>query len=68
MARMAKLIPTGAYIRVSHDEQVKHGFSLEAQKKGLQLYAKKRGFMIVEWYIDEGKTARKNKQKRKEYS
>lgn len=64
---MAKLIPTGAYVRVSHDEQSKHGFSIEAQKKGLQVYAKKRGFMIVEWYVDEGKTARKNKQKRKEY-
>lgn len=64
---MAKLIPTGAYVRVSHDEQAKHGFSIEAQKKGLQLYAKKKGYMIVEWYVDEGKSARKNKSKRKEY-
>lgn len=62
-----KLIPTGAYVRISHDEQVKHGFSIEAQKEGLQIYANKKGYMIVDWYIDEGKSARKNKSKRKEY-
>lgn len=62
-----KLIPTAAYVRVSHDEQAKHGFSIEAQKKGLQVYANKKGYMIVDWYVDEGKTARKNKSKRKEY-
>ena len=64
---MAKLIPTGAYVRVSHDEMVKHGFSIEAQKEGLTKYAKQKGYKIVEWYIDEGKTARKKQSKRKEY-
>lgn len=64
---MNKLIPAAGYVRVSHDEQAKHGFSIEAQKQGLQEYANKKGYMIVDWYIDEGKTARKNKGKRKEY-
>lgn len=62
-----KLIPTAAYVRVSHDEMVKHGFSIEAQKEGLQEYAKKKGYKIVEWYVDEGKTARKKLNRRKEY-
>ena len=64
---MAKLIPTAAYVRVSHDEMVKHGYSIEAQKDGLQKYAKQKGYKIVEWYIDEGKTARKKQGRRKEY-
>ena len=62
-----KVLRTAAYIRVSHDEQVKHGFSIEAQKDGLKKYAEERGYRIVEWYIDEGKTARKKICKRKEY-
>ena len=62
-----KVLRTAAYIRVSHDEQVKHGFSIEAQKEGLQKYAEERGYRIVEWYIDEGKSARKKTSKRKEY-
>lgn len=67
VAYNVKLIPTAGYVRVSHDEQAKHGFSIEAQKEGLQQYANKKGYMIVEWYIDEGKSARKNKSKRKAY-
>ena len=54
-----KVIRTAAYIRVSTDEQAKHGFSIEAQKEGLRKYAEERGYRIVEWYIDEGKSARK---------
>lgn len=63
----SKVLRTAAYIRVSSDEQVKHGFSIEAQKEGLQKYAEERGFRIVEWYIDEGKSARGKTTKRKEY-
>lgn len=64
---MTKLIPTAAYIRVSTDEQAKHGYSIEAQKEGLTVYAEKKGYIIVDWYIDEGKSARKKQSKRKEY-
>ena len=62
-----KVIRTAAYIRVSSDEQVKHGFSIDAQKKDLQDYANEHGYRIVEWYIDEGKSARGKTTKRKEY-
>ena len=55
------------YIRVSHDEQVKHGLSLESQKKTLEEYCKKHGHRIVGTYIDEGLTARKTLNKRVEF-
>ena len=55
------------YIRVSHDEQVKHGLSLESQKKTLEEYAKKHGHRVVGTYIDEGLTARKTLNKRLEF-
>ncbi len=61
-----RLIRTAAYVRVSHEEQKKHGYSVEAQKKGLQKYANEKGYIIVEWYIDEAKSARKKSKKRKE--
>lgn len=63
----SKVLKTAAYIRVSTEEQAKHGFSIEAQKEGLKKYAEKRGYRIVDWYIDEGKSARKKTGKRKEY-
>lgn len=61
-----KLIKTAAYVRVSHEEQKKHGFSVDAQKEGLQKYANEKGYIIVEWYIDEAKSARKKSKTRKE--
>lgn len=62
-----KLIKTAAYVRVSHEEQKKHGFSVDAQKEGLQKYANENGYLIVDWYIDEAKSARKKTGKRKEF-
>ena len=56
------------YIRVSTDEQAKHGLSLEAQKKTLEEYCKKHGHRIVDTYIDEGLTARKTLRKRVEFN
>lgn len=61
-----RLIRTAAYVRCSHEEQKKHGFTVEAQKAGLQKYANEKGYIIVEWYIDEAKSARKKSKKRKE--
>lgn len=63
----SKVLRTAAYIRVSTDEQAKHGFSIEAQKEGLEKYAEKKGYRIVEWYVDEGKSARKKSSARKDY-
>lgn len=55
-----------AYIRVSTTEQKMHGLSLEAQVRALEEYAEKNNLKIVEWYKDEGVSARKLIKKRKE--
>lgn len=54
------------YDRVSTDMQVKEGLSLEAQKAALTDYALSHGYEIVGYYADEGITARKKMQNRKE--
>ena len=56
------------YIRVSHDEQVRHGLSLDAQYKSLTDYAEKHGYKIIDYYIDEGLTARKTLRKRVQFN
>lgn len=55
------------YVRVSTDEQVKEGYSIEAQKASLAAFAKKNGYKVVDYYVDEGYTARKRFDKRKEF-
>lgn len=55
------------YVRVSTDEQVREGYSIEAQKASLLAYAKKEGYKVVDTYIDEGYTARRRFDKRKEF-
>ena len=54
------------YIRVSSDEQAKHGLSLDEQKHDLREYAIRHGYTIAGVYMDEGTTARKSIQRRKE--
>lgn len=54
------------YIRVSSEEQVLHGYSLDAQREALIEYAEKHDMEIVDIYVDEGKTARKELKKRTE--
>lgn len=53
------------YIRVSTDEQAKHGYSIAEQKHELEEYAVKKGYTIVDMYADEGATARKSISRRK---
>ena len=55
-----------AYVRVSSQEQKLHGLSIEAQKQKLTEYAEKHNLKIVEWYMDEGVSARKLIAKRPE--
>lgn len=55
-----------AYVRVSTQEQKLHGLSLDAQKMKLQEYAEAHNMRIVEWYVDEGVSARKLIKKRPE--
>jgi DNA invertase Pin-like site-specific DNA recombinase len=54
------------YIRVSSEEQVLHGYSLDAQREALIEYAEKHDMEVVDIYVDEGKTARKELKKRTE--
>lgn len=55
-----------AYVRVSTQEQKLHGLSLDAQKMKLEEYAAENNMKIVEWYVDEGVSARKLIRKRPE--
>ena len=63
---MEKPIRCALYDRVSTDIQVKDGLSLEAQKQALTEYALSHNYQIVGYYSDEGITARKKMQNRRE--
>lgn len=57
--KMAETKPLAAiYIRVSTEDQVRHGISLGAQEEALQNYAKALGYEILEIYKDAGKSAK----------
>lgn len=45
------------YARVSTDEQVKFGYSIDAQISALEAYCKERDYNIMATYIDEGISA-----------
>lgn len=49
-----KKIETGIYIRVSTEEQAKHGFSIAAQKEKLESFSNIKDWHIFKVYIDEG--------------
>lgn len=59
-----KILRVALYPRVSTDEQVLHGYSLDQQEKVLVEYAKAHGYKIVGIYRDEGHSARKAVTKR----
>ena len=63
---MAKKIRCALYDRVSTELQVRDGLSLDAQREALTNYANAHGYEIVGYYSDEGITARKKMQNRKE--
>lgn len=63
---MSKKIRCALYDRVSTDMQVRDGLSLDAQREALTSYANAHGYEIVDYYSDEGITARKKMQNRKE--
>lgn len=52
------------YERVSSEEQVRHGYSLDAQHKALKDFCSANNHVIVGTYIDEGISARKPYTKR----
>lgn len=51
------------YCRVSTDEQVKYGFSIQAQKDALEAYCKEHKYKY-EFYIDEGISASSMKKRK----
>lgn len=63
---MEKILRAAIYIRVSTEEQFLNGLSLPAQKQALTDYARANGYEIVDYYADEGISARKPMQVRKE--
>ena len=64
--RIRKKTKVALYIRVSSEEQVLHGYSLDAQREALLEYAEQHDMEVVDIYVDEGKTARKELKQRKE--
>lgn len=51
------------YVRVSSEEQVKFGFSIQAQKDALEKYCRQNGYKH-EFYIDEGISASSMKKRK----
>lgn len=64
---MTQKIRCAIYDRVSTDIQVEKGLSLDTQKELLTEYALSHGYQIVDYYADEGLTARKKLQNRKDF-
>ena len=52
---MEKVIRAGIYIRVSTEEQAKHGYSIESQRSRLTEWCNEHHYQIVDVYADEGK-------------
>lgn len=66
MNKKSKIIRVGIYIRVSTEEQAKHGYSIESQRARLVEWSKEHNYQIVDIYADEGKSARTKIYNRKE--
>jgi site-specific DNA recombinase len=49
---------TALYIRVSTEEQAKEGYSIRAQTERLKAYCVSQGWEVVDFYIDDGKSAK----------
>lgn len=64
---MSRIIRCAIYDRVSTDIQVQQGLSLDTQKELLTEYANTHGYEIVDYYIDEGLTARKKLKNRRDF-
>jgi site-specific DNA recombinase len=60
------MLRAALYIRVSTEEQKIHGLSVETQKESLTKWARDNNCEIIDYYIDAGKTARKNLKSRSE--
>lgn len=59
-----KALKIGAYARVSHDEQKKFGYSIQAQIEKLTKWCDDEKHQLVEMFVDEGYTAGNMKRPR----
>ncbi len=55
------------YVRCSKEEQAKFGDTIEAQTEDLKEFARLHHLHVIDIYVDEGHTARKKYNKRKEF-
>ncbi len=55
------------YIRVSSDEQARHGLSVSEQRTTLLNYAEENNYTVVDVYADEGVSASKQPHRRHEF-
>ncbi len=46
------------YVRVSTDEQAKHGYSIDMQQNQCLNFAERNGYQVTNIYIDDGYTAK----------
>lgn len=60
-------VPVAKYIRCSHENQVLHGDTLEAQNEILDDFIKRNHLKLVDTFVDEALTARKKYTQRKEF-
>lgn len=60
-------VPCVKYIRCSHDGQVLHGDTLEAQNEILDEFILVNKMILVDTFVDEALTARKKYTKRREF-
>ena len=61
---IAKVIRVGCYVRVSTEEQKKHGFSIATQIAQLKEYVEQhKEMLLVDFYVDEGISAGKIKKR-----
>ena len=63
---MLRVLRVGLYERVSTDEQALHGYSIDAQIKGLEEYCQTKNMQIVDHYTDAGVSGGKASSKRPE--
>lgn len=61
---MKKIIRVGGYARVSHEEQKKYGYSIDAQVDKIKKFCELKNYQLVDIYIDEGFTASNMKRPR----
>ena len=61
---MKKALRIGGYCRVSHDEQKKYGYSVQAQMEKIKKWCEDEGHKLVDLFVDEGFTAGNMKRPR----